>query len=93
MATYKVKSGDTLMDVCYNTTGSLRAINDIMNANGFDTYTPQLEAGRIIEVPDVVYNSEAVSVAFRTHVRSKTPKFSFIGGCWQSVRLTVCQEW
>lgn len=51
------------MDVCYNTTGSLRAINDIMNANGFDTYTPQLEAGRIIEVPDVVYNSEAVSVA------------------------------
>ena len=27
----------------------------------------------------------------RTHVRSKTPKFSFIGG-WQSVRLTVCQE-
>ena len=63
MAIYKVKSGDTLMDVCYNTTGSLRAINDIMNANGFDTYTPQLEAGRIIEVPDVVYNSEAVSVA------------------------------
>lgn len=63
MATYKVKFGDTLMDVCYNTTGSLRAINDIMNANGFDTYTPQLEAGRIIEVPDVVYNSEAVSVA------------------------------
>lgn len=63
MATYKVKSGDTLMDVCYNTTGSLCAINDIMNANGFDTYTPQLEAGRIIEVPDVVYNSEAVSVA------------------------------
>ena len=63
MATYKVKSGDTLMDVCYNTTGSLRAINDIMNANGFDTSTPQLEAGRIIEVPDVVYNSEAVSVA------------------------------
>lgn len=63
MATYKVKSGDTLMDVCYNTTGSLRAINYIMNANGFDTYTPQLEAGRIIEVPDVVYNSEAVSVA------------------------------
>lgn len=51
------------MDVCYNTTGSLRAINDIMNANGFDTYTPQLEACRIIEVPDVVYNSEAVSVA------------------------------
>ena len=51
------------MDVCYNTTGSLCAINDIMNANGFDTYTPQLEAGRIIEVPDVVYNSEAVSVA------------------------------
>ena len=48
MATYKVKSGDTLMDVCYNTTGSLRAINDIMNANGFDPYTPQLEAGRII---------------------------------------------
>lgn len=63
MATYKVKSGDTLMDVCYNTTGSLRAINDIMNANGFDTYTPRLEAGQIIGVPDVVYNSEAVAVA------------------------------
>ena len=28
----------------------------------------------------------------RTHVRSKTPKFSFIGGCWQSVKLTVCQN-
>lgn len=63
MATYKVKYGDTLMDVCYNTTGSLRALNDIMNANGFGTYTPQLEAGTTIEVPDVVYNSEAVTVA------------------------------
>lgn len=63
MATYIAKAGDTLMDVCYNTTGSLRALNEIINANGFDTYTPSIAAGQVIEVPDVVYNSEAVLVA------------------------------
>lgn len=63
MATYIAKAGDTLMDVCYNTTGSLRALNEIITANGFDTYTPSISAGQVIEVPDIVYNSEAVSVA------------------------------
>lgn len=63
MATYIAKAGDTLMDVCYNTTGSLRVLNEIITANGFDTYTPSISAGQVIEVPDVVYNSEAVSVA------------------------------
>lgn len=63
MATYRVKYGDTLFDICLNTTGSLAGINAIMDANGFTTYTPDLTPDSVIEVPDVVYNSEAVSVA------------------------------
>lgn len=90
MATYKVKSGDTLMDVCYNTTGSLRAINDIMNANGFDTYTPQLEAGRIIEVPDVVYNSEAVSVADARPFNSASLPFDNLNQQMEQLEFMLC---
>lgn len=63
MAQYQVKYGDTLFDICLNTTGSLAAINAIMDANSFTTYTPDLTPGQMLEVPDVVYNSEAVSVA------------------------------
>lgn len=63
MAFYTVRYGETLLDVCYNTTGAITAIDAIMDANGFDTYTPELTPGQVLEVPDVVYNSDAVHVA------------------------------
>lgn len=63
MAQYTVHSGETLIDICYNTTGSLAAINSIMNANNIGSYTQQIAAGTVITVPDVVYNSAAVSSA------------------------------
>lgn len=63
MALYTVRYGETLLDVCYNTTGAITAIDAIMDANGFDTYTPELTPGQMLEVPDVVYNSDAVHVA------------------------------
>lgn len=63
MALYTVRYGETLLDVCYNTTGAITAIDAIMDANGFDTYTPELTPGQVLEVPDVVYNSDAVHVA------------------------------
>lgn len=63
MALYTVRYGETLLDVCYNTTGAITSIDAIMDANGFDTYTPELTPGQVLEVPDVVYNSDAVHVA------------------------------
>lgn len=63
MAEYVVNSGDTLIDVCYNTTGSLAGIDAIMDMNQLDTYTPELTPGQVLQVPEVVYNSEAAAVA------------------------------
>lgn len=63
MATYTVRLGESIIDVCYNTTGSMAAIDEIMDGNSISTYTPTFKAGTTITVPDVVYNSEAVQVA------------------------------
>lgn len=63
MAQYTVRYGETLQDVCYNATGALTSIDAIMDLNGFDTYTPLLTPGQVLEVPDVVYDSDAVAVA------------------------------
>jgi hypothetical protein len=63
MALYVVKYGETLLDVCYNATGAITAIDQIMDANGFDTYTPTLYPGQVLTVPDVIYNSDAVHAA------------------------------
>lgn len=63
MATYTVRLGESIIDVCYNTTGSMAAIDEIMDGNSISTYTPTFQAGTTITVPDVVYNSEAVQVA------------------------------
>lgn len=63
MALYTVRYGETLLDVCYNTTGAITSIDAIMDANGFDTYTPELTPGQVLVVPDVVYNSDAVHIA------------------------------
>lgn len=72
MATYIVKAGDSLVDVCYNTTGSLQAIDAIMNANKLTTYTPTLTIGQVLTVPDVVYNSNAVQIAVKRPYNSTT---------------------
>lgn len=41
----------------------MAAIDQIMDSNAISTYTPTLQAGTTLTVPDVVYNSEAVQVA------------------------------
>lgn len=63
MALYVVKYDETLLDVCYNATGAITAIDQIMDANGFDTYTPTLYPWEVLTVPDVIYNSDAVHAA------------------------------
>lgn len=63
MAKYKIRLGESLIDVCYNTTGAMSSIDAVMDANDITTYTPDLVPDTEITVPDVVYNSEAVQVA------------------------------
>lgn len=63
MAKYKIRLGESLIDVCYNTTGAMSSIDAVMDANDITTYTPDLVPDTDITVPDVVYNSEAVQVA------------------------------
>ncbi len=46
--TYIVKSGDTIYDVAYNTTGSLSAVDAIMDANGIVDYSATLLAGTVL---------------------------------------------
>lgn len=77
MATYTVKAGESLFDICYNTTGWLTSIDSIMDANNISDYTPQLAAGTIILVPDAVYDSSAVESANKRPFNSTSEPLDF----------------
>ena len=54
MRTYTVKQGETILDVAVNATGSPGNLQAILDANNFDTWTPELTAGQMIAIPDGV---------------------------------------
>ena len=59
---YTVRQGETIYDVCMNANGSLYSLDENLDLNGFDTYTPTLEPGQELIVSDVVRNNAAVEV-------------------------------
>lgn len=63
MAAYIIQPGDTLCDVCLNTTGSLRAIDEIMDLNSMVYYAGEITDRKVLVVPNVTYNSAAVQSA------------------------------
>jgi hypothetical protein len=51
---YKVKTGETIGDICLNGCGSITAWNDILELNSFDDWTPDLMPGQELEIPSIV---------------------------------------
>lgn len=51
-----VQEGESLWDICLNATGTLANLDLILDANGFDTWTPVLAGGQAIIIPDTVTN-------------------------------------
>lgn len=54
---YTVKGGETIYDVCINANGSLYALDENLDLNGLDSYTPTLYAGQRLTVSDIVRNN------------------------------------
>ena len=59
---YTVKGGETIYDVCINANGSLYALDENLDLNGLDSYTPALYAGQRLTVSDIVRNNAATEV-------------------------------
>jgi phage tail protein X len=51
---YTVQQGESLWDVCFNSTGTLANLDIILTANSFTDWTPDLQAGQQILIPDSV---------------------------------------
>lgn len=51
---YGVKQGETITDVVLNSTGSIVNWDDILSANDFDSWTPDLMHGQQVIIPDSV---------------------------------------
>jgi len=54
MSTYVVRYGETISDVCMNATGNIANWSAILDANGYDDWTPALTAGDVLTIPDGV---------------------------------------
>lgn len=52
--TYTVKPGETIGDICYNSTGTIKNLELIINANGFTSWVPDLTPGQKLIIPDTV---------------------------------------
>lgn len=51
---YTVRQGESISDVALNGTGSIDNLSAILEANGFDSWTPDLQAGQEVIIPDSV---------------------------------------
>lgn len=58
MSTVTVSVGENIWDICLNATGDLSNLDAILEANGFDTWTPVLAGGQQIIIPDTVNLSQ-----------------------------------
>lgn len=63
--TYTVKQGDTIYDVAYNTTGSLAAVDAIMDANAITSYSATLAPGTTLTFDAEIKNNAATLKANR----------------------------
>ena len=53
-STYIVRPGETISDVVINATGTLANLNQVLDDNGFDDWTPDLVPGQAIIISDAV---------------------------------------
>ena len=67
--TYTVKNGETITDVCFNAAGSILAWEAILSANNFTDWTPDLQVGQMLQIPQVV-DSFALSVLQQSPVNN-----------------------
>ena len=67
--TYTVKNGETITDVCFNAAGSILAWEAILSANNFTDWTPDLQVGQVLQIPQVV-DSFALSVLQQSPVNN-----------------------
>lgn len=56
---YIVQQGESIVDVCENSCGALQVdevnnLDEILQANDFDSWTPELAAGQQVLIPDSV---------------------------------------
>lgn len=51
MSSYKVKVGETITDVLLNSTGTINNWRAVVDANDFDSLTPDLVAGQVVIIP------------------------------------------
>ncbi len=51
---YEIKYGESVVDAVFNSTGDISAWSDFLNLNNFDSWTPPLFAGEIVNTPSVV---------------------------------------
>lgn len=51
MATYTVRQGEDISDVCLNMAGDISSWSDVLNANFFNAWSPQLFSGQILQIP------------------------------------------
>lgn len=57
----QVEYGQTITDVVLNATGLIDNWGQVLDANNFDTWTPDFEVGQTVEIPDGIANDlEAV---------------------------------
>lgn len=59
MATATVFQGNYISDIILNSTGLISNWNAVLEQNGFDSWTPDLYNGQIIEIPDGLTNDPA----------------------------------
>jgi len=64
---YTVKQGETILNCVLNSTGSLSNWGLIIDANGWDTWTPQLTAGQQILIPDTISKQTNIQLIFQTY--------------------------
>ena len=64
---YTVRSGETLSDVILNSTGSILNWEDILNANGFTDWSPELYVGQQIIIPDDIVGQSNVKNVLDTY--------------------------
>lgn len=53
-STYTIRPGESLWDAIINATGSLVNLDQVLDDNGFDDWTPDLPAGTVIIISDAV---------------------------------------
>lgn len=83
MSTYTVRFSETISDVVLNSTGNLANWDFILTANGFTTWTPDLTAGQVLQIPDTAVidqNSLRALTTYPANNHSVPDIYDQIGG-------------